>query len=160
MQTDIYFYGKVCAWILFGQEMSVADFARLPFTFNQAVARQMQTTDTGWEALRDGPAVRSIILSSLEKFFARSFQDLTHRRDQNIGFLMENWKNLCDFQYHFAGEPSATVKSDRNYHLTVSAVTLFLVCETIFALWEALLIRQVPNALSLRRLKYFLLRWG
>lgn len=98
MQADIYSYGKVCAWILFGQEMSVDDFARPSFNFQQAILQQRRRMDTGWEELRDKPAViQSMIVSLLEGFFERSFQDFTQRREEKIGPLLENWGKLCGY---------------------------------------------------------------
>ena len=98
MQADVYSYGKVCAWIFFGQEMSIADFARLPFNFNQAVARQMQTIETGWDELRGRPALRSLTLPLLENFFKRTLQGVTQRQDQNMGSLMKIWEKLCGYR--------------------------------------------------------------
>lgn len=140
MQADIYSYGKVCAWILFGQEMSIDDFARPPFDFKQAVSQQMRRMGTGWDELRDKPAViQSMIISLLEEFFERSFQDFTRRREEKIELLMENWGKLCDYRYHFCEELSAKIESDEKFCLTIStlkAVTKILQCVTLSALLE------------------------
>lgn len=122
MQADIYSYGKVCAWILFGQEMSLADFASLPFDFNQAVARQMQITNSEWDELRNRPTVLRNTLPSLEKFFERSLQPLTQIREQNVGSLTKIWEQLCGPQDQFFKASFAEIQSGRKCYPMISAL--------------------------------------
>lgn len=104
--TDVYSYGKTCAWILFGQEMSATDFARMPFDFSEAVERQMQTRGTGWEELPDGTTLESQLIQSLRSFFEQSLVVPIERRAHDVASLpvqlesiISKCDSMCVFQF-------------------------------------------------------------
>ena len=87
--TDIYSYGMVCAWIFFGQEKPVTDFAGLPPNFDQAAENLMQIGETVLEQSQDTSLKLSTSVRHMRNFFESSFQAAHERRARHVKYLLD-----------------------------------------------------------------------